>query len=113
MGINHAEGKDSKVKSLRRMVHFVKPYWQASILAVVLLMGVVMADLLIPRLTQRVIDDGIAQDNMTVILTTSLMMLGAAVLSALFAIGNTVLSVRVGQSVSADLRSRLVRKVHS
>ena len=113
MGINHAEGKDSKVKSLRRMVHFVKPYWQASILAVVLLMGVVMADLLIPRLTQRVIDDGIAQDNMTVILTTSLMMLGAAVLSALFAIGNTVLSVRVGQSVSADLRSRLVRKVQA
>ena len=113
MGINHAEGKDSKVKSLRRMVHFVKPHWQASILAVVLLMGVVMADLLIPRLTQRVIDDGIAQDNMTVILTTSLMMLGAAVLSALFAIGNTVLSVRVGQSVSADLRSRLVRKVQA
>jgi len=101
------------VKSLRRMVHFVKPYWQASILAVVLLMGVVMADLLIPRLTQRVIDNGIAQDNMTVILTTSLMMLGAAVLSALFAIGNTVLSVRVGQSVSADLRSRLVRKVQA
>ncbi|RLC73017.1 MAG: ABC transporter ATP-binding protein [Chloroflexi bacterium] len=98
---------------MRRMVHFVKPYWQASILAVVLLMGVVMADLLIPRLTQRVIDDGIAQDNMTVILTTSLMMLGAAVLSALFAIGNTVLSVRVGQSVSADLRSRLVRKVQA
>jgi len=95
------------------MVHFVKPHWQASILAVVLLMGVVMADLLIPRLTQRVIDDGIAQDNMTVILTTSLMMLGAAVLSALFAIGNTVLSVRVGQSVSADLRSRLVRKVQA
>ena len=113
MGINHAEGKDSKVKSLRRMVHFVKPYWQASILAVVLLMGVVASDLLIPRLTQRVIDDGIAQDNMTVILTTSLMMLGAAVLSALFAIGNTVLSVRVGQSVSADLRSRLVRKVQA
>ena len=113
MGINHAEGKDSKVKSLRRMVHFVKPHWQASILAVVLLMGVVMADLLIPRLTQRVIDNGIAQDNMTVILTTSLMMLGAAVLSALFAIGNTVLSVRVGQSVSADLRSRLVRKVQA
>ncbi|RLB39230.1 MAG: ABC transporter ATP-binding protein [Deltaproteobacteria bacterium] len=98
---------------MRRMVHFVKPHWQASILAVVLLMGVVMADLLIPRLTQRVIDDGIAQDNMTVILTTSLMMLGAAVLSALFAIGNTVLSVRVGQSVSADLRSRLVRKVQA
>ncbi len=101
------------MKSLRRMIHFVKPYWKASILALVLLVGMVAADLLIPRLTQRVIDDGVAKQDMGVILTTSLMMLGAAVLSALFAIANTVLSVRVGQGVSADLRSSLVRKVQT
>jgi ATP-binding cassette subfamily B multidrug efflux pump len=113
MGTNHAERKDSRVKSLRCLTYFVKPYWKFSILAVVLLMGVVASDLLIPRLTQRVIDEGIAERDMTVILTTSLMMLAAATLSALFAIGNTVLSVRVGQSVSTDLRSALVRKVQT
>ena len=101
------------MKSLRRMIHFVKPYWKASILALVLLLGMVASDLLIPRLTQRVIDEGIARHDMRTIWTTSLMMLGAAVLSALFAIANTVLSVRVGQGVSADLRSRLVRKVQT
>jgi ATP-binding cassette subfamily B protein len=95
------------------MIHFVKPYWKASILALVLLVGMVAADLLIPRLTQRVIDDGVAKQDMGVILTTSLVMIGAAVLSALFAIANTVLSVRVGQGVSADLRSKLVRKVQT
>jgi ATP-binding cassette subfamily B multidrug efflux pump len=101
------------MKSLRRMIHFVQPYWKASILALMLLLGMVASDLLIPRLTQRVIDDGVATQDMGVILATSLMMLGAAVLSALFAIANTVLSVRVGQSVSADLRSKLVRKVQT
>jgi ATP-binding cassette subfamily B multidrug efflux pump len=101
------------MKSLRRMIHFVQPYWRASILALMLLLGMVASDLLIPRLTQRVIDDGVATQDMGVILATSLMMLGAAVLSALFAIANTVLSVRVGQSVSADLRSKLVRKVQT
>jgi ATP-binding cassette subfamily B multidrug efflux pump len=47
------------------------------------------------------------------VVNTSAMMLAAAVLSALFAVANTVLSVRVGQGVGADLRSALVRKVQT
>jgi ATP-binding cassette subfamily B multidrug efflux pump len=71
------------MKSLRRMIHFVKPYKTQAILALVLLLGMVAADLLIPRLTQRVIDQGIAKQDLGMILTISLLMLGAAVLSAL------------------------------
>jgi len=95
------------------MIHFVKPHRKASILALLLLLGMVASDLLIPRLTQRIIDEGIARHDVGTIWTTSLMMLGAAILSALFAIANTILSVRVGQGVSADLRSKLVRKVQT
>jgi len=101
------------MKSLRRMMHFLKPYQRQSILAIVLFVGVVAADLSIPRLTQRVIDDGIAMGDMSVILTTSLIMIGASILSALFSIGNTVLAVRVGQGMGADLRSAIVRKVQT
>jgi len=101
------------MKSLRRMIHFVQPYRKQAILSMVLLMGVVVADLLIPRLTQRVIDQGIARQDLGTILTTSLLMLGAAALSALFSIGNTLLSVRVAQSASADLRSAIVRQVQT
>jgi ATP-binding cassette subfamily B protein len=101
------------MKPLRRMARFVRPYWKASAAAMALLVGMVAADLLIPRLTQRVIDEGVLEQNLQVVLTTSAMMLGAAVLSAMFAIANTVLSVRVGQSVSADLRSSIIRKVQT
>ena len=101
------------MKSLRRMIHFVKPYKRNSILSMLLLLGVVIADLSIPRLTQRVINQGILKQDLRVILTTALLMLGAAVLSALFAVGNTLLSVRVAQGVGADLRSALVRKVQT
>ncbi len=101
------------MKSLRRMIRFVKPYWKPSVMAMALLIGLVAFDLLIPRLTQRVIDEGIAQGDLQTILTTSLLMLAAAVISALFAIGNTVLSVRVAQNVSADLRSSIVSKVQT
>jgi len=101
------------MKSLRRVISFFRPYKTHAILAMVLLVGVVVADLAIPRLTQRVIDEGVARRDMGVIVTTSLLMLGAAILSALFAIGNTLFSVRVAMGVSADLRSALVRKVQS
>jgi ATP-binding cassette subfamily B protein len=95
------------------MIQFVKPYRRQAILAMVFLLGVVAADLLIPRLTQRVIDEGIAQQDLGTIVTTSLMMLGAAVLSALFSIANTLLSVRVSQGVGTDVRSAIVRKVQT
>jgi ATP-binding cassette subfamily B multidrug efflux pump len=96
-----------------RLRRFLKPYSRESILAVVFLLGVVAADLLIPRMTQRIVDEGIAVQDMGVVVTTSLLMLGAAALSALLSIGNTVFSVRAAQAVSADVRSEVVRKVQT
>lgn len=101
------------MKSLRRILRFLKPYKWQSILALALLLGMVIADLLIPRLTQRVINQGVVKGDLRIIASTSLLMLGAAFLSALFAVANTVLSVRVAQNVSAELRSALVRKVQT
>jgi len=73
----------------------------------------VAADLLIPRLTQRIIDQGIASGDVQVIWSTALIMLGAALVSALFALGNNFFSVRVSQHFAHDLRSELMRKVQS
>jgi ATP-binding cassette subfamily B protein len=95
------------------MGRFVRPYWRSVVLALTLLIGVVVADLLIPRLTQQVIDQGIAERDLGAIVRTALLMLGAAVLSALLAVANTVLSVRVGLNVGADLRSAIARKVQT
>ena len=87
------------MKSLRRMFRFVKPYrWQVA-LALLLLVGMTASDLLIPRLTQRLIDDGVAQGNMSVVGTTALLMLAASLVSALCAVGNTIFAVRVGQDL--------------
>ena len=99
--------------SIFKLYRFVKPYRGYAIVALILLLGMVASDLLIPRLTQRIIDQGIATGDMRVIWTTALIMLGAALLSALFALGNNYLSVRVSQNFAHDLRSELVRKVQS
>ena len=101
------------MKSLLRMADFVKHYRRDVVIAIVLLLGVSAGDLAIPRLTQRAIDQGIARQDMHAIWTTALIMVGAAVFSAVFSVGNTALAVRVGQNVSADLRRAVVRKVQS
>lgn len=101
------------MRSLVRMFRFVRPYRRYAFGALALLLGMVGADLLIPRLTQRIIDQGIAAGNMGLIATTALAMIGAAVLSTVFAVANTILSVRVGQGFAHDVRRAVMRKVQT
>ena len=60
--------------------------------SLVLLTAVVIMELAIPRLVQRIIDQGIGGHDQGVVVRTALLMLGISLLSALFAIGNNVLS---------------------
>jgi len=101
------------MRSIAKFLRFVRPYRLYAAVALVLLLGMVASDLLIPRLTQRIIDQGIASGDLRIVLTTALMMLGAALFAALFALGNNYFSVRVAQHVAHDVRSALVRKVQS
>jgi len=96
-----------------KLASFVKPYWKWSLMALVLLTALVFMDLSIPRLIQRIIDQGIYQQNQAVVIQTGLLMLGISALSAFFAVGNNILSVRVGESVARDLREALFQKIQS
>ncbi len=96
-----------------KLTFFVRPYWKRAVMALVLLTTLVFMDLSIPRLIQRIIDQGIAKHNQPVVIQTSLLMLGISVLSALIAIGNNNLSVQVGESVARDLREALFLKIQT
>jgi hypothetical protein len=48
---------------IRKLIPFVKPYWKRASLALILLTSLVFMDLSIPRLIQRIIDQGINQHN--------------------------------------------------
>jgi ATP-binding cassette subfamily B multidrug efflux pump len=89
---------------LRRILHFVKPYRKLAVLALLLLTSLVFMDLAIPRLIQRIIDQGIKAKSLSVVIHTSILMLAISLLSAIIAIGNNNFSVRVGESVARDLR---------
>jgi len=101
------------MKSLWRLFKFIKPYRWEAVAALLLLVFVVAADLAIPRLTQRVIDEGVRAQNMPVIINTALLMFGVALVEAAISVGNIILSVHVGLKTGADIRSAFVRKVQA
>ena len=99
------------MKKLLKFFTYIKPYWKQALLALILLVCVVFMDLTIPRLVQRIIDEGIYQNDMAVVTSTTLLMLGISVLSTLFSIGNNTLSVRVGEAFARDLREAIFVKI--
>ncbi len=96
-----------------KLLVYVKPYWRRATVAVILLTTMVFLDLTIPRLIQRIMDQGIAAQNQSVVIQTGLLMLGISVLSMIIAIGNNNTSVQVGESVARDLRDALFLKIQT
>jgi len=98
---------------IRKILSFVKPYRKLATLSLVLLFLRVCMDLSIPRLVEQIIDQGIKKNNLNVVLTTSAIMLGITILDTLVAVGSSIYSVRVGQSVSRDLREAIFLKIQN
>jgi ATP-binding cassette subfamily B protein len=96
-----------------KLLNFVKPYWKRAVLALVLLTTLVFLDLSIPRLIQRLIDQGIEQQNQQVVIQTSIVMLLISAVSLVIAIGNNVFSVQVGEATARDVREALFLKIQA
>lgn len=101
------------MSQIRKLLRFVKPYWRRGITALALLIMVTLIDLAIPRLIERIIDQGINAHDMRVVIVTTLIMLTISALQTVFAIGNNILSIQVGESVARDLREALFLKIQS
>ncbi len=98
---------------IRKLFRFVRPYWRPAVLSLILLTTLVFLDLSIPRLIQRIIDQGIRRHSMSTVVSTSAIMLAISALSTLVAIGNNIFSIRVGESVARDLREAVFVKIQS
>ncbi|WP_319588452.1 ABC transporter ATP-binding protein [uncultured Desulfobulbus sp.] len=98
---------------LRLFLPFLKPYRLPVILALCCLVALVILDLSIPRLIQRIIDQGIHAQNQEMVVHTGLLMLLISLLSLAMAVGNNFLSVKVGEGVARELRDTVFLKIQS
>ena len=96
-----------------RLNAFLRPYRLQAFLALMLLAALVSLDLAIPRLIQRIIDQGINRHDEAVVIKTGLLMLGISLVSMCIAVGNNNLSVMVGEGIARDLREALFLKIQT
>jgi ATP-binding cassette subfamily B protein len=99
------------VKPLLRTISYLRPYLFLAIVAFVSLLLSTGGNLVVPALSQRVIDQGIVQEDMDLVVRLSLLVVGVAVLRALFTFLQGWLSARVSQGVAYDLRNALYEKI--
>jgi ATP-binding cassette, subfamily B, multidrug efflux pump len=101
------------MQDIFKLVHFARPYWRPAMAAFILLTTLVFLDLAIPRLIQRIIDEGIAKQNQDIVIETGLLMVGISLLSVLVAVGNNFTSIQVGEGVARDVRLALFKKIQA
>ncbi|MFO0651000.1 MAG: ABC transporter ATP-binding protein [Polyangiales bacterium] len=101
------------MRAPRSLLGFVRPYRGSAALSLLTLVVAVVLDLAIPRLIQRIIDDGILRHDASVVARTALLMLAISAVTAVVAVGNNAFSVRVGEGVARDLREALFIEIQS
>lgn len=83
------------------------------ILAPLMMVVEVIMDLQQPALMAKVVNDGILDANVSIIMYNCLKMLAAAVIGMIGGIGCTVFAMLASQNYGADLRSDMFKKVES
>ena len=101
------------MKSLRKMAYYIKPYYKYAFLALFLKLIEISLELMQPLLVQRIVDEGIAQSKMAIVVETGILMVGLAIVGVLFGIGNVWFGVWVAARFEADIRNELFRKIQS
>jgi len=101
------------VKHLWRALGYLRHYWLLATGAFLGLLISTAARLVIPRLTQTIIDDGIGAGRLNVAVWAAVGMVGMAIAGALFSFLQGVLSARTAQGVAYDLRNQLYAKIQS
>jgi len=101
------------LRSTRKLLRFIRPYWLWALLAPLSMILEVLMDLLQPRLVQQIIDEGILRSDMRTVTHTGLLMVVVAVVGLAGGMACTVFAFLASMGMGADLRAELFRRVQS
>src|SRR5688572_5463031 len=95
------------MKHLLRIKIFLKPYFWQILATLLMLLALTGLQLVVPRIIQSVIDDGLARGQRSHLVSSALLLLGLGLASAILTLGNRYLSEWVAARVGYDLRNRM------
>ena len=99
------------MRSLCRLLPYLKPYWLPALLAPLLMTLEVAMDLLQPRFLQVLVDQGVARHSSAFVLHTGLLMIGIALIGVVGGVGCTVCSTIAALSFATSLRAQLFSRI--
>ncbi|MDP1548175.1 MAG: ABC transporter ATP-binding protein [Anaerolineales bacterium] len=95
------------MKNLFRIAPFLKPYTGQIALTLLTLLTLTGLNLLVPRIIQNVIDDGLLRGDSTYLIRSAFLLLGLGLGSALLSLVNRYSAEWVAAHVGFDLRNRM------
>lgn len=98
---------------MKRYYKYVKPYLFYFIVGPVMMIAEVVGEVLLPYLMAKIINNGVAQKDVSYIITTGLLMGAAALFMMAGGIGGAYFASKASVNFAADLRSDVFAKVQS
>lgn len=96
---------------MKKYWKYIKPYLAAFILAPILMLTEVLGEIILPKLTSMIINNGVAGRDIGYIMRAGGIMIGIAAVMALGGIGGAYFSAKASISFSTDLRRDIFHKV--
>ncbi|BES64121.1 ABC transporter ATP-binding protein [Gottschalkiaceae bacterium SANA] len=101
------------MKSLRRIYRYMSPYKKWALIAPILVMFAVLAELMQPAIMQRMVDTGVAEKDMPYILKNGGFLILMALIGAFGGIVSAYYASKASMSMARDLRRDLFVKIQS
>ncbi len=101
------------MKSLRRIYRYMAPYKKWALIAPILVMFAVLAELMQPAIMQRMVDIGVAEQDMPYILRNGGLLILLALIGAFGGIVSAYYASKASMSMARDLRRDLFVKIQS
>lgn len=96
---------------IRKLSRYIGEYKKWILLAPLLMVVEVVCEIILPRLMAAIVDEGIAQSDMAVIVKNGLLMLVLAAVGMAAGVLAARFSTRGGQGFGANLRGAMFRKI--
>ena len=103
----------SSIQPIQRVLKSLSTYRWTSLGALVSLLLLTSANAVTPQLFRWGIDQGIAQENLQIVLYSAAWMVVAAIARGVFNFGQSYLAEAVSQGVAYDLRNRIFSKIQN
>jgi len=98
---------------MKKVFSFLGPYRLAVMVALTLTLVELSVELVQPLLMSKIIDEGIMQEDLSVVITWGGLMVGFSLLAFAAGITNSFYAAHVSQNTGFDMRSKLFEKVQS